>query len=430
MQGEEPAVPLQHTIPAPRQPQPATPAVSEPSILVPLGLPGFQILSQTITEEGVVEVTIISSADRAACPGCGRVSPKQHDRRLRRKRDVPLAGRQVSLLLVKRRFWCLPCRRSFTEADSICGWRRRTTERLRQTIGTQACSRPLAHVAAELDVGPRLVQECLETVAHARLTKQGRTLEAHAPLPTPRFLGIDDFARRKGQRYATILCDLEARRVLDVVVGRTQVQVCPLLDRLDAPERVEAVSMDMSGSFREAVRLCLPRARIVADHFHVVQHVGKALAQVLSRCAHSQEGRVALKGQRHLFLRAAEDLEPEEAERRMQLAERFPDLAAAWQHKEALRRWYASESRSEASAGLDTWIARVERAGPSEFVQALSAFHAWREEILNFFAFLPTRLSNGFVEGKNNRTKALMRQAYGFRNLQHLRLRVLLEVAS
>src|SRR5215469_15285136 len=203
MQGGEPAVSLQHTIAASR----SAPALSEPSILVPLGLPDFQILSQTITEEGVVEVTIVSSADRAVCPHCGRVSPKQHDQRLRRKRDVPLAGRQVQLLLIKRRFWCLTCRRSFTEADSICGWRRRTTERLRQTIGAQACSRPLAHVAAELAVGPRLVQTCLEMVAHARLTKQGRTLDAQAPLPTPRFLGRDDFARRKGQRSATILCE-------------------------------------------------------------------------------------------------------------------------------------------------------------------------------------------------------------------------------
>lgn len=420
-------MPLQHSIPFSPQPPPG---LSEQNLLVPLGLPGFQILSQRLTAEGAVEVTIISTTDRAVCPHCGRASPKQHDRRLRRKRDVPLAGRHVSLLLVKRRFWCLSCQRSFTEVDSICGWRRRTTERLRQTIGTQACSRPIAHVAAELAIGPRLVQGCLETVAQARLTKQGRTLPAQGRLPTPRFLGIDDFARRKGQRYATILCDLEARRVLDVVVGRTQTQVRPLLERLDAPERVEAVSMDMSGSFREAVQLCLPCARIVADHFHVIQHLGKALAQVLGRCAHSQEGRAALKGQRHLFLRAAEDLAPEEQQTRAQLAERFPELDAAWRHKEALRHWYATASGTEAAVGLDAWIASVAREGPAELVQALSAFRSWRAEILNFFAFLPTRISNGFVEGKNNRTKALMRQAYGYRNLQHLRLRILLEVAS
>ena len=207
-------MPLQHNTRSPAQPLPPAPALHEQSILVPLGLPGFQILHQTLTAEGGLEVTIISSTDRAACSRCGRLSPKQHDRRLRRKRDVPLAGRPVSLLLVKRRFWCLTCRRAFTEPDTSFGWRRRTTVRLREAIGLQACSRSLAQVAADLDGGPRLVQACLETVAQERLTKQGRTLEAQAPLPTPRFLGIDDFARRKGQRYATILCDLEARRGL------------------------------------------------------------------------------------------------------------------------------------------------------------------------------------------------------------------------
>jgi transposase len=78
---------------------------------------------------------------------------------------------------------------------------------------------------------------------------------------------------------------------------------------------------------------------------------------------------------------------------------------------------------------LDAWIAAVIRLGPKEFRKALSALRDWRREILAFFDFLPTRLSNGFVEGKNNRTKALMRQGYGYRNRRHLRLRILLGVA-
>lgn len=101
------------------------------------------------------------------------------------------------------------------------------------------------------------------------------------------------------------------------------------LERLDAPERVEAVSLDMSLVFCEAVQMCLLRTRIVVDHFHVVQHLSRALAQVLSRCARRQEGRAALKGQRPLFVRTAEDLTPEEDERRTQLAEGFSALAAA-----------------------------------------------------------------------------------------------------
>jgi transposase len=62
--------------------------------------------------------------------------------------------------------------------------------------------------------------------------------------------------------------------------------------------------------------------------------------------------------------------------------------------------------------------------------KTLSAFKNWRQEILAFFQFLPTSISNGFVEGKNNRTKALLRQGYGYRNRQHLRLPILLGNAA
>ena len=83
-------------------------------------------------------------------------------------------------------------------------------------------------------------------------------------------LRIDEFSRRKGHRYDTILCDLEARQVLEVSAGRRCEDVTCVLERLTDCEAVEAVSMDRSRTFREAVQLCLPRARIVADHFHVI----------------------------------------------------------------------------------------------------------------------------------------------------------------
>lgn len=401
----------------------------ERGIMVPLALPGLRVIRQQQRPHGELEVTVIGTRTRATCPRCGQVSVKVHDVRSRRKRDVALGACPVVLVLRKRRFRCRRCARTFTEPDTACGWRRRTTVRLRERLGEQAGTRPVAQVAAEHGVGPRLVRECLEQVAEQRLREEGRTLDEAAPLPTPRFLGIDEFARRKGRRYDTILCDLEQRRALEVSAGRTVEEVARLLERLDEPARVEAVSMDMSLPFREAVRLCLPAAQVVADHFHVVQHVGKALAKVVGRCARSAAGRTALKGQRRLFVRPGETLSAEEEQARAQLAEAFPELAAAWAAKEALRTWYATATAQTAAAGLDAWCAAVERDGPKELRQALSAFRTWRDEIVAFFQFLPTRLSNGFVEGKNNRTKALMRQAYGYRNRRNLRLRILTEVA-
>ncbi len=401
----------------------------EQGIIVPLELADLRILKQEVQADGTLRVEVIGTNERAKCLHWGAVCVKQHDVRKRCKRDVPLRGHPVELVLHKRRFWCFHCQKAFTESDSACGRRRRTTVRLREAVGKQASTRPLAHVAAEYQVGPRFVQTCLESVAQTELAKRGLSLDEQAKLPTPRYLGIDEFARRKGRRYDTIVCDLEHRHVLEVCAGRKQADVTGLLERLSDCDAVEAVSMDMSETFRGAVQLCLPRARIVADHFHVVQHVGKAGNLVLGRLAKSEAGKKALDGQRHLFLQGKEQLSEEQEQTRATLAAAFPALGVAWHLKEDLRTWYATATKASAAKELDAWIARVKREGPAELRKALSAFRNWRDEILAFFDFLPTRLSNGFVEGKNNRTKALMRQDYGYRNRGHLRLRILLEVA-
>ena len=136
---------------------------------------------------------------------------------------------------------------------------------------------------------------------------------------------------------------------------------------------------------------------------------------------------ILLHRKQHLFLRAKETLTEQQEQERARIAAHLPSLDVAWQLKEALRSWYATATAADAGAQLDCWLQQVRERGPEPMQKALSAFVHWREEILAFFRFLPThRLSNGFVEGKNNRTKALMRQAYGYRNRRHLRLRILL----
>jgi transposase len=169
----------------------------------------------------------------------------------------------------------------------------------------------------------------------------------------------------------------------------------------------------------------LPKAQIVVEHFHVIQHVMKGFKKGLSSWAHTKEGKPLLEGKQHLFLKAKEDFTVEQAKERAQLGEHLPLLEMAWQFKEELRAWYATATVATAAADLDTWIEKVQQHGPEQMRKTLSAFKNWRQEILAFFQFLPGRISNGFVEGKNNRTKALMRQAYGYRNRLHLRLRIL-----
>ena len=80
---------------------------------------------------------------------------------------------------------------------------------------------------------------------------------------------------------------------------------------------------------------------------------------------------------------------------------------------------------ANAAQQLDAWMKHVQQEGPHALREALSPFQNWRQEILAFFQFLPILVSNGFVEGKNNRTKAMMRQAYGYHNRYNLRMRIL-----
>lgn len=402
---------------------------SEPNqgIIVPLDLPEFTLLSQSMGADESIEVHVRAREESQTCPRCGRASGKVHDTRKRVKRDIQLRGYQVSLVLHKRRFGCATCGRPFTETDSACGRYKRTTQRFRDHIAKQACQRPLTHVAQEVQVGTGFVHACLCAWIEKKLEKKGRTLDEQAKLPTPQILGIDEFALRKGQGSDTILCDLESRDVLEVCEGRKKEEVIKLLERLSDPDAVKADdSQDMSASFRPAVQAALPKAQIVVDHFHVIQHVMKAFRKVLSSWAHRKEGTILLHRKQYLFLKAKEDLTQEEIQERERIGTRLPDLEKAWQLKEALRTWYATATMADAAGQLDAWIKRVQQEGPHALREALSPFQNWRQEILAYFQFLPMPVSNGFVEGKNNRTKTMMRQAYGYHNRYNLRMRILL----
>ncbi|GER86261.1 ISL3 family transposase [Dictyobacter vulcani] len=398
----------------------------EEGILIPLDLPEFQVVSQTWHHDGSVSVRVIAKQQTAICPQCQVSCDRIHDRRDRVKRDLMVRTSRVNLIVIKRRFRCSTCLHTFTEPDKACGRRRRTTRRLRETLGKHAMTQPVEQVADTFAVGPRFVRECLHHLSTPLLQARGLDEHALGPLPTPRFLGIDEFAVRKGHRYATILCNLEQREVMEVCLGRKLDDVVALLNRLEHPENVQAVSMDMSASFAPAVRKALPQVQIVVDHFHVIGHLMKAFRKVVSSWAHKKEGCILLHRKQHLFLCAKEDLTAEQEHERARIATHLPALAHAWELKEALRTWYAQATMKTAEAQLDAWIIQVRETGPEPMRQALSTFVNWKAEILAFFRFLPNRLTNGFVEDKNNRTKAMMRQAYGYRNFRNLRVRILL----
>jgi len=390
--------------------------VPDDCIAVELGLPQLRILWQRELEDHF-EVKVIYCRGEATCPRCGGVTTKEQDRRQQRKQDRGLRDKVVFLMLIKRRFRCTFCGKVFTEPDEVFGLRRRSSYRFREYLGQEALHQTVRRTAQKEKVGEGLVRRCVAE-------EVGRIVEAEGVEETPAFIGLDEFSVRGRHLYHTAICNLVEPGVMEVVEGQGRQKVEEYLDKLPQPERVKAVVMDMHEPFRQAVQMCLPQAKVVVDKFHLIRHINGALDKVRSRLqGGSRRGkRRDLFESRYTLLKGAERLADWEKERLNQLFYRYPELKRAWVLKESFRVWYRETDRSRAEEMLGLLEGKIACDSLYEFNKLLHTFTNWREEILNYF---DDRITNGFVEGKNNRIKTIKRMAYGYRNMDNFRMRIL-----
>lgn len=201
----------------------------------------------------------------SCCPSCGTASTRLHSRYARRLSDLPAHGRRVRIVLTVRRFRC-PSRtcqtRIFGERlDEGIGQRHgRRTARLQglvHCLGLALGGRPGQALAHRL-----LLPVSKDTLLRA--VKNGLVSEASSP----RVIGIDDWAWRKGHRYGSILCDLERRKVIDLLPDREPATVEAWL--IEHPS-VEIVSRDRGGGYGLAVANGRPEAVQVADRWHLLE---------------------------------------------------------------------------------------------------------------------------------------------------------------
>jgi transposase len=391
--------------------------VQDDCIAVALGLPELMILGQVELEDRF-EVTVRYRRDKVPCPRCNSVMVRKHEGILQRKKDRKLRDKIVVLTLEKRRFRCLSCGKVFTEPDDIFGPRRRSTKRLRKYLGERARHQTVSRVAKEEGVSESLARRCFTEETASQLGVHEGKPEAS------RVIGLDEFSVKK-RMFDTTISDLEGRRVLGIVEGCGKTNLERYFTALPVPDMVEVVVMDMHEPFRQAVQMCLSKAKIVIDKFHVITHVNQALDKARTRLQgeESKGRRWLLFHSRYLLLRKAESLDHEDQLKLRRLFSLYPELAIAWNLKENLRQWYKSSSRAEAEITLCQWQESVRQSGLIEFQTALSIFRNWGDEIANYFDH---HVTNGFVEGKNNRIKTIKRMAYGYRNIDNFRRRILL----
>lgn len=236
------------------------------------------------------ELIVAASARRrvVACPGCQCPSTRLHSRYRRTLADLPWHGLGVRVEVEVRRFFCDQpgcARRIFTERlpKTACPYARRTSRAMTtpEIIAVALGGRAGARLARELGLlisASALVARVRArpaAVIAAATRESGMTPRpAGSSVASPRVLGVDDWAWRQGQRYGTILVDLERHRVIDLLPDREQPT---LVAWLKAHPGIEIITRDCASAYAEAAREGAPEAIQIPDRFHLVRNLMEAM---------------------------------------------------------------------------------------------------------------------------------------------------------
>jgi transposase len=209
------------------------------------------------------------------CPDCGRTSRAVHSRYDRHLADLPSLGRTVSIRLRVRRFYCRnpACpRQTFAERlpNLTVPFARRTGRLAKAQGQTGAASGGEAGARLLSRLGmPASADTVLRLVKAMPLPDQ----------PVPRVVGIDDFAKRKGSRYGTIIVDLERHRVVDLLPDRA---AATLADWLRQHPEIEIIARDRSTEYASGIAAGAPTAVQVADWWHLLANMRQAVERWFS----------------------------------------------------------------------------------------------------------------------------------------------------
>jgi transposase len=236
---------------------------------------GVRIRSITFERSAVV-VELVTTSSAASCPQCGGASAAVHSRYRRHLQDQPCRGQRLRLAVTARKFICP---RADCPRRVFCERLPELTEPHARTTGVLAGVHRAIGLALGGEGGARLAARLSMPTSPDTLLRRVKDHPGE-PCPSPRYVGLDDWASRKGRSYGTILIDLERRCVIDILPGRDGEAV---RQWLATHPQVEIITRDRWPAYIEAANTAAPQARQVADRFHLLRNVREAVEKLLAR---------------------------------------------------------------------------------------------------------------------------------------------------
>jgi transposase len=383
------------------------------------GVRGYEYHS-TQYREGAVILSVRQPRDRLCCSACGSSRVFSKGRVRREFRAVPIGGRPVRVRLDVPRVRCRDCHRERQVAIPFAGPKKSYTRGFARYVLELSRHMTLQAVAEHLGVSWDLVREIQREHLQRRFSRP--------KLRGLKRIAIDEIYLGKRHKFLTVVMDLDSGALVFVGDGKGENALQPFWRRLrHSRATITAVAADLSPAYSLAIRQNLPKATLVFDRFHLVKLLNEHLTELRRALQREAEGplqKSVLKGTRWLLLKHPENLDDTRDERqRLQEALALNQaLAIAYYLKEDLRQIWEQPIKAIGEWALNRWIRQAEASGIRQLIRFAQTLRTHRAGIL---AWYDHPISTGPLEGTNNKIKLLQRQAYGYRDLDFFKLKLL-----
>lgn len=350
------------------------------------------------------------------CPECGR--KRQHIESFYKRQVRDLDFRKKCYIIFPQAKIKCTCGYRGVEALDFIEKNSLFTKRMEEDIASFCEKTTLKDVADTFCIDWKTAKN----IDKKKLAKQVVSISKYSP----KRIGVDEIAYEKGHKYLTIVRDLDLKRVIWVGKGRKKETLDEFFLELGEEKAREIIIavMDMWDPYIASVTENCPNADIVFDKFHISKKVNEALDSIRKkefRKADEQE-RKNMKRKRFLILSRQERLKADEKETVADLKRINASLYEAYLLKEQILDIFDEKNVHGALVRLGKWIANVERLGIDAYQKVINTIRNYWYGIVNYFKF---QFTNAASEGFNNKINVIKRKAYGYRDLEYFKLKIL-----